>query len=416
MNEGVAVLRRLKKKKVVARYFTWLLGCRHSVWQADGRSNSPGLGRHSLGTTDYEEAKRLLCQLDLTMAVKHGLADAAALTSTSSHELSLDEGRRLYLEFVGRARVAGGVRPSSRKRYRAVLDKFLEYVRGKGLTAWNSVKSQTLLGYAEHLDLQGYAPRTEYMELTTLKQAILWFVKRKYLPADCRIELPLEKPEGTDTYSWKVEEVRAMLKHCRAIPQLQWLSDVIIALAMTGLRISELRFLRRSDIDFQGGMIRLVDETSSSQRRKKGGSARRTLKSGSGRTFPIQEDLLQVLLHIPAHPDGYMFHGPRGGQLKPDVVRRVLIRDVLGPLAKQFPSPLNEVGFGDGRLHSFRHFFCSLCANRSVPQRVVMRWLGHKESRMVEHYYHLHDEEARRQMSRIKLFEENSGGHEAAGE
>jgi hypothetical protein len=45
-----------------------------------------------------------------------------------------------------------------------------------------------------------------------------------------------------------------------------------------------------------------------------------------------------------------------------------------------------------------------------------MRWLGHKESRMVEHYYHLHDEEARRQMSRVKLFEENSRGHEAAGE
>jgi hypothetical protein len=30
-----------------------------------------------------------------------------------------------------------------------------------------------------------------------------------------------------------------------------------------------------------------------------------------------------------------------------------------------------------------------------------MRWLGQKESRMVEHYFHLHDEDARRQMQRI---------------
>lgn len=32
-----------------------------------------------------------------------------------------------------------------------------------------------------------------------------------------------------------------------------------------------------------------------------------------------------------------------------------------------------------------------------------MRWVGHKESKMVEHYFHLHDEEARRQMRRIVL-------------
>jgi len=221
--------------------------------------------------------------------------------------------------------------------------------------------------------------------------------------------------EGTDTYCWRVEEVRAMLDHCRARPEMQWLSDVITALATTWLRISELRSLRRSDIDFQGGMIRLVDETSSSQRRKKGGSTFRTLKRGSGRTFPIQEELLPVLMRIPKHPGGYMFHAPHGGRLKPDLVRRVLIRDVLGPLAKQLPSPEDEIGFRDGRLHSFRHFFCSLCASRGVPQRMVMRWLGHRESRMVEHYYHLHDEEARRQVSRIKLFDEDSGGHEAAG-
>jgi integrase len=408
-------LSRLKRKKIVARYYTWLLGRRNAVWQADGRTNRPNLGRHSLGTTDFEEAKRLLSQLDLKMAIKYGLADPAALAPKAIDELSLDEGRRLYMEFVGRARVAGGVRPSSSKRYRAVFDKFFEYVRIKGLTAWNRVTSQTLLDYAKHLEHRGYAYRTQYLELTTLKQAVLWLVKRKHLPTNCRIELPLEKPEGTDTYCWRVEEVRAMLYHCRARPELQWLSDVIIALATTGLRIAELRSLRRSDVDFEGGMIRLVDETSSGQRRKRAGGTPRTLKSGSGRSFPIQDELLPILKRIPDHPDGYMFHGPRGGQLKPDVVRRVLIREVLRPLAKKFPSPQEEVGFSDGRLHSFRHFFCSLCANRGVPQRVVMRWLGHKESRMVEHYYHLHDEEARRQMSLIKLFEE-SGSHEAAGD
>ena len=32
-----------------------------------------------------------------------------------------------------------------------------------------------------------------------------------------------------------------------------------------------------------------------------------------------------------------------------------------------------------------------------------MEWLGHRDSRMVRHYYHLHDEEAQRQMNRLEI-------------
>ena len=76
---------------------------------------------------------------------------------------------------------------------------------------------------------------------------------------------------------------------------------------------------------------------------------------------------------------------------------------MLTPLAKKFPTPEGEIGFKDGRLHSFRHYFCSVCANTGVPEQVVMRWLGHQDSAMVRHYYHLHDDEAQRQMQRLNF-------------
>jgi integrase len=280
------------------------------------------------------------------------------------------------------------------------------------LKAWDRVTAQTLLGFAAHLESEGYAYRTQCLELTALKQAIHWLVKQGNLAADRRIELPMGKPRGTDTYCWREAEVRAMLDHCRGLPDLEWLARMILALAMTGLRISELSSLRWSDLDLEGGMIRLADETTSGRRRSR--RQARTLKSGRGRSFPIREELLAELRCLPRHPEGSVFHGPRGGRLKPDVVRRVLIREVLKPLAGRFPTPGGEVGFADGQLHSFRHFYCSLCANRRIPQQVVMRWLGHKDSRMVEHYYHLHDDEARRQMGRIKLYDDEVGGSMAA--
>jgi integrase len=92
-------------------------------------------------------------------------------------------------------------------------------------------------------------------------------------------------------------------------------------------------------------------------------------------------------------------------------VRQVLIRDVLAPLTEKFPSTPGTVGFADGRLRSFRHYFCSTCANSGVPEQVVMAWLGHADSARVRHYYHLHDDEAQRQMKRLK-FVRGAGGEE----
>jgi integrase len=76
---------------------------------------------------------------------------------------------------------------------------------------------------------------------------------------------------------------------------------------------------------------------------------------------------------------------------------------VITKLTTQFPSVDGAKGFADGRLHSFRHYFCSRCANSSVPERMIMEWLGHSDSEMVRHYYHMCDTEARRHMEGLDL-------------
>jgi integrase len=392
---------------VSARYFTWRLRQRKGVYFADGRTCTPNLGRNSLGTRDRTEALTALTELDLVKAVEHGLADPGVLSISESTHLTLEKGRKLYIDHAGRSRVAGGVRASSLKRYRAVFDKFLEFVNSRGLNFWNQITAETLLTYSRHLEDKDYAYRTIYLELTTLKQVVGWLVDKQHLPPDRLIKLPLSKPNGTDTYCWSQKEVQAILDFCAADQSLGWLRSILLTLSATGLRISELGNLRWSDIDLEANTIRLKDETAS--RHKNGKGEVRTTKGGRGRSFPIHDELLPVLVNLPRHRDGYVFHGPAGGRVKADTIRNIFIRDVLEPLSKRFPTPDDEVGFINGRLHSFRHFFCSLCANRGVPQAVVMRWLGHRDSLMVQHYYHLHDEEGRRQMGRLRLTEDASG-------
>jgi integrase len=61
------------------------------------------------------------------------------------------------------------------------------------------------------------------------------------------------------------------------------------------------------------------------------------------------------------------------------------------------------------KLHSFRHHFASLCANHQVAYRKVFAWLGHSSSRMLDLYYHLHDDESRRAMVALATEGENGG-------
>jgi integrase len=404
------VPKKREKEKIICPYFTWLLGDRNGVYTVDGRSNPIDAGRHSLGTRERSKALNNLKELDRLRAVELGLADRMILNASGPEALNLEKGRDLYMRFVGRSAITGGAGKTTVKRYRAVFGKFLAFALKKHVTEWNQVTKNVLSDYAAWLDEESYAYATEYLELTTLKQAIKWLIQESHLPQSALIRLPVKKPSGTDTYCYRPAEVAAIVDYCRQRAELVWLGNILTGLATTGVRISELAALRWSDMSDNLHMIQIVDER---HRRRRGGEVR-TTKTGRSRAFPIHGDLRQVLETLPRAPDGRIFHGPRGGRLKADVVRRVLIHDVLEKLEGRFPTRAGEIGFINGRLHSFRHYFCSTCAQSGVPENIVMSWLGHSSSKMVRHYFHLHDDESQRQMKRLK-FVGDAGGAVAAG-
>jgi len=370
---------------------------RKGVWTADGRSNSPNAGRHSLGTRDQKEATQLLQDLDATMAVNLKLAPPTAMPIAGAQLVLLEDGRKFYEDHTRRPRTIGGTKKSTQKRNKAVFDKLIPFAKDQGILVWNHITGSTHNAYATHLDEEDYAPKTIRIELTTVVQAQKWLRTERQLLGVEPLRLTIRKQESERAYCYRPEEVQTMIAHCREHAPLKWLEGVIVALACTGLRISGLASLRWNDVDPASDFIKLVDEGGQP---KKTSRTNRELKSGKSRTLPIHKDLSTVL-HSLQKPDQFLFHGPRGGRLKPDTVRNVLIREVIEPLEPKFPSPDDEKGFKDGRLHSFRHYFVSTCANNNIPERVTMQWLGHQDSEMVSLYYHLHDEEARRQMGRL---------------
>lgn len=340
-----------------------------------------------------------MARLDAKKAAECHSAPANILHQQTTDLLSLEDGKSLYLKHVARPAVLGGTRPRTPKRYKAVLEKFITFAHGEAVHSWQSVTAQTLNSYAAWLDSEGYAYATEYLELTTLKQVVKWLIAQNKLPATSLINIKLPKPQGTTTYCYTQKEVDALVTHCFAKPGLIWLGQVVVALTTTGLRISELADLGWSDIDLVGHIIQLTDTYRQGTRTDR--TTAQTTKRGRSRSLPFHDDLRRILITLPRNADGRVFHGPLGGHLKPDTVRNILQRDALEPLSSRFPALSKEKGLLDGRLHSFRHFFCSVCASSGVPEQTVMNWLGHADSKMVRRYFHLPREESQKQMAKV---------------
>jgi hypothetical protein len=167
----------------------------------------PNLGRHSLATTDRAEALSALAQLDRVKAEDLGLAPRSCRSDDQSAPLLLAEGRKLYENYIARPLSTGGVMPSTRRRYRTVFDKFLEFAAAKNISAWNAVTKETLYAYATHLQARGYAHKSQINELTVLKQAIKVLVELGHLKGTTPIIMKLKKAESQPAYCWRPDEV-----------------------------------------------------------------------------------------------------------------------------------------------------------------------------------------------------------------
>ncbi|MCH8243786.1 MAG: tyrosine-type recombinase/integrase, partial [Planctomycetes bacterium] len=144
----------------------------------------------------------------------------------------------------------------------------------------------------------------------------------------------------------------------------------------------------------QSNTISLTDERYSNRKKKLGNI--RTTKGKRSRTLPLHTSFRRVLESMEKSADGLVFHGPRGGKLKPDTVRNILIRQVLDPLKSRFPAPTGEIGFEHGRVHSFRHYFVSECFRQGATEAQIMAWVGHRDSAMVARYRDLRAEDGQR--------------------
>jgi integrase len=164
---------------------------------------------------------------------------------------------------------------------------------------------------------------------------------------------------------------------------------LLLTVAFTGLRSSELRGLRWKDIDFEAGQLHVRQRA---DRYNKIGAPK---SETSVRTVPLDTITLGALREWKlksrySKPDDYVFGARNGHVLSQDRALDSLIA------AMQSAKLTDKAGKPLYGLHALRHFFASWCINakdsggRELPPKRVQELLGHSTIAMtLDIYGHL---------------------------
>jgi integrase len=170
---------------------------------------------------------------------------------------------------------------------------------------------------------------------------------------------------------------------------------LLMTAATTGLRASELRGLRWSDVDLRAGELHVR------QRADAWLVVGSPKSEGSRRTIPLGHDLMLALkewkLACPNSEHDLVFPTSTGAVQH----HKNMLEDVERVM--KAAGVMTRDGEPKYALHAFRHFFASWCINpkdrggRELPAKVVQEWLGHSSIKMtLDIYGHLFPRKADR--------------------
>jgi integrase len=165
------------------------------------------------------------------------------------------------------------------------------------------------------------------------------------------------------------DEEKRLLKACEG--RLQHLTEIIMLALQTGMRRGELLQLRWSQVDFQRGLIHVVNDDSQGTK----------TKNGRSRSVPLTSVARDVLLSISGHY--------KSRRLTP---KRVFTNPNTGlayvDIKKAFAAARTAAGLPDVHFHDLRHTTATRLGDRGASAFEIAALLGWSDIRMAMRYAH----------------------------
>ena len=268
---------------------------------------------------------------------------------------------------------------NTRLNYEIDLKRFRSFL---GDTPITRVDRLVLRRYLAELKTEGLAKRTVSRKIASLRSFYRFLMKEEIVKKNPMVSLRSPKLEKKLPVLLTEQDINRLMSFAAADRSDLRDRAILETLYSTGCRVSELVHLNVADVDFIGGVIRVLG------------------KGRKERLCPIGEQALKAIrsyvekrkkMNQPAigHKGGSLFlnhsrHG-HGSRLTGRSVRRILDKRMTEMSLSEHISP-----------HALRHSFATHLLDRGADLRAVQELLGHANISTTAIYTHVSSERLKR--------------------
>jgi integrase len=281
-----------------------------------------------------------------------------------------------------------GNKPLTLGAYELMLSTFVAWAGQRFTGPAEQFSEKLFWEWNASMIADGYAAKTRHSRLTLIKQTFKWGAGRgKLLAVNPLADITLKEPAPTRQPCFDPSQVAALLEAADPLERA-----VFATLSYSGLRFGELRDLRWIDL--------LLPADSAGRVMVFGGGSDGTPKNRESRRVPLHPKLRRILEALPRLGE-HVFYSP-ASKRNPRANRLLNESTWLARLKKL----CERCGFENPqqyKLHTFRHFFASMCARNGVAYKYALSWLGHSSSEILDLYFTMFDDVADRAMRTLEF-------------
>ncbi|HON07366.1 MAG TPA: tyrosine recombinase [Verrucomicrobiota bacterium] len=287
----------------------------------------------------------------------------------------------LIEDFLIHLRHERGLAENTQKTYKFLLDKFIAYLKSKGINNWQEVKFDHLIAFlqfererkpdnSEEGPQSGLSASSLYLEIAALKAFFKFAFNTKMVSENIAENLSLPRRWKRLPKSLSDKEIELLLQPDKPETPASLCDQAVLELAYSsGLRLAELRNLRLEQLHLESGFIVVIGK----------GNKERVVPVGSKAIDAIEKYLTRgrpvlVKKHSPAN----LFLTNRGTAFAHTTLwLRIKLRAKKAGIQQNITP------------HTLRHSFATHLLEHGADLRIIQELLGHSSIQTTEIYTHI---------------------------
>lgn len=281
---------------------------------------------------------------------------------------AFDRSVRGFLDYLRDQRHAS---PETLRSYESDLYQFGEFLRESEQTRTlggpDKIDKLSVRSYVASMSLGGLRKTSIARKLSTVRSFFEHLLRHGKIKANPAASVPSPRLPKTLPRDLTVDEMFGLLDHIEgAEPAATRDRALLELLYATGLRVAELVSLDLENVDFPGGLLRVIGK----------GRKERIVPFGSKADAALRAWLsCSELLRVRAAEPEAIFLNLRGGRLTDRSVRRILERRLREAAIRTHVSP-----------HALRHSFATHLLGAGADLRAIQELLGHSSLSTTQRY------------------------------